>query len=334
MEDVKKILAINFGGIGDEILFLPTLNSLKKEFTNASITLALEPRSKGIKDLTDTIDDVFTVDIKSSKKFFETFKLIKFARQGNFDVVVSSGGNKLISIILFLTGIKRRYGYDTGALSRYLLTEAVPLNRNQYACDMYHDLITPLTNIKTYLPEIKVKPGEKEQGTILIHPGVSKMSLSKGIVKTIQPEIWAKVIDLFLENNKHIILAGGPDDDECIKQIVAKMKYKRHPNFLNYYGQTKNLVELAELIASADKFICSDSAPLHIAVALKTKTYVIFGPTDFKKLIPTSSLVVPILASDNCELQPCLWEKRLKTCDNQVCLDIKADKISEIILSL
>ena len=41
-----KILFITFGGLGDEILFLPTLISLKKEFPNDKITLALEQRSK------------------------------------------------------------------------------------------------------------------------------------------------------------------------------------------------------------------------------------------------------------------------------------------------
>ena len=45
MDKKKRILAINFGGIGDEIFFLPTLISLKKEFPNSEITLALEPRS-------------------------------------------------------------------------------------------------------------------------------------------------------------------------------------------------------------------------------------------------------------------------------------------------
>ena len=29
---IKRILAINFGGLGDEILFLPTLISLKKDY--------------------------------------------------------------------------------------------------------------------------------------------------------------------------------------------------------------------------------------------------------------------------------------------------------------
>ena len=51
MKKPKKILMINFGGIGDEILFLPAISSLKKEYPNAKITLVLEPRSKSVKDL-------------------------------------------------------------------------------------------------------------------------------------------------------------------------------------------------------------------------------------------------------------------------------------------
>ena len=66
---VKKILAVNFGGIGDEILFLPALWSLKKQYPEASITLALESRAMGIKDLTDIIDDVIPVDIKTGNKY-------------------------------------------------------------------------------------------------------------------------------------------------------------------------------------------------------------------------------------------------------------------------
>jgi len=58
-----KILLINFGGVGDEILFLPTIKSVKNSFPNASITLAVEPRSKSIKDLTDLIDEIIPCDI-------------------------------------------------------------------------------------------------------------------------------------------------------------------------------------------------------------------------------------------------------------------------------
>ena len=123
--------------------------------------MALEPRSKSVKDLTNVIDDLFLIDIKGKNKYFELLKLVLQARLEHFDMVVSSGGNKLISILLRMTGIKERYGYDTGALSRKLLTKAVPLNKNQYACAMYHDLVAPVTNFKTELPEINAEMQEK-----------------------------------------------------------------------------------------------------------------------------------------------------------------------------
>ena len=329
MAQNKKILAINFGGIGDEIFFLPTLISLKKEYPESEITLALEPRSKGIKDLTDVIDDLILIDAKGKNKYFEMIKLLVSARSNKFDMVISSGGNKLISILLFLTGIKERYGYYTGKLSNLLLTKAVPLNKDQYACSMYHDLIRTITLHDTQLPQINITKREIIANSVLIHPGVSKMSVQKKCIKTVPPKTWAKVIDLLVAEGKKVMLTGGPDDEDCIKEIMENV---RTQNFENFYGTTKNLVELAQLISSAEKFLCSDSAPLHIAVALGVKTYPIFGPTNDKTLIPQTPQVVPIKANDNCELKPCLWARRMTTCEKLDCLKITPSKIVETIL--
>ena len=329
----KNILAINFGGIGDEIFFLPALISLKKEFPDCNITLALEPRSKSVKDLTDIIDGLILVDIKGRKKYFELLKLIFLARFGKFDMVFSSGGNKFISILLWLTGITDRYGYDTGKLSQKLLTCAVQLNKNQYACDMYHDLVTPVTQHKTALPMVNIKPLEKVKNTVLIHPGVSTISVQKGCIKTIGADVWSQVVEKLVEAGKKVILAGGPDDENCINTILNTISCKESENFINYYGKTKSMKDLGELISSAEKFVCSDSAPLHVAVALKTKTYVIFGPTDDNKLIPRSDNVVAIKADDNCPLKPCLWERRMTTCEKLDCLKITAEDIVKKVLA-
>lgn len=325
---MKNILAINFGGIGDEIFFLPTLISLKKEYPDSKITLALEPRSKSVQDLTNIIDELFLIDVKGKNKYTELLKLILKARQGNFDIVISSGGNKLISLLLFLTGIKVRCGYNTGKISQILLTHAMQLNKNQYACKMYHDLIRNLTEYNTELPEINIERREKISNSVLIHPGVSKLSIQKNCIKTVPAETWAKVIDLLVAEGKKVRLVGGPDDKECIETILNNV---RTQNFENLYGTTKNLKELAELISSADKFLCSDSAPLHVAVALHTKTYVIFGPTDDKALIPQSELVIPIKANDKCELKPCLWARRQTTCEKLSCLKITAAQIASAV---
>lgn len=326
----KRILFINFGGIGDEILFLPSILSVKKQFPNAHISLALESRSKGISTLTNVIDETIEADIKSKNKFFELIKLLLKIHKGHYDIVVSSGANKFISILLYLTCIKKRYGYDTGILSKLLLTQAIPLNKNQYAVNMYHDLVTPITDFKTFLPELDIQKQEIKSNIVLIHPGVSKISVDKGMVKTISAVEWAKVIELLYNSGKKVKLIGGPDDKQCIdtiKEIVSPEKFE------NLYGSTKNLKELAELISASEKFLCSDSAPLHIAVGLGVKTYVIFGSTDDKKLIPQSDKVIPIKADCDCPLMPCLWERRQTTCEKLDCLKIPPEKIVTTILN-
>ena len=325
----KRILFINFGGLGDEILFLPTIQSVKKEFPNAEITLALEERSKGITTLTDVIDKTLFANIKGKSKYIELFKLLLKIWIGKYDIVFSSGSNKFISVFLFLTFVKEKYGYNTGKLSEILLTKAVKLNKNQYAIRMYHDLAKPITNIETELPFLSIQKKPLIKNSVLIHPGVSKISIQKGMIKTIPATEWAKVIEKLADSGKQVFLIGGPDDKECIDtitQIVPENKYT------NLYGTTKNLRELAELISSAEIFLCSDSAPLHIAVALGVKTFVIFGSTDDKKLIPQNSNVIPIKTSCSCSIQPCLWEHRQTTCESLDCLKFSASQIVKTVL--
>ncbi len=329
-EKMKKILFINFGGLGDEILFLPSIISVKKEYPDSEITLALEPRSKGILTLTNIIDNTLYADIKGRNKYFELLKLLIKIWTKNFDIVISSGSNKFISVFLFLTFIKHKYGYNSGKLSEYLLTKAIPLNKKQYAAKMYHNLVEQITTNKTELPQINIEKKDIIENSVLIHPGVSKLSVSKGMIKTINADIWAEVAEKLSDAGKQVILAGGPDDKEVIETILKKVPQDKIKNF---YGKTKNLKELAELISSSEIFLCSDSAPLHIAVALGIKTYVIFGSTDDKKLIPQNDKVTPIKADNcNCPIRPCLWEYRQKTCNSPECLNISSDYIVNKIL--
>ena len=194
---------------------------------------------------------------------------------------------------------------------------------------MYHDLAKSVTNISSELPELSIQKKPTTTNSVLIHPGVSKISIQKGMIKTITAEEWAKVIEELSNSGKQVFLIGGPDDKECIEkitQLVPAEKYK------NLYGTTKNLKDLAELISSTEIFVCSDSAPVHIAGALEIKTYVIFGSTDDKKLIPQNDNIIAIKADCNCPIQPCLWERRQTTCKELHCLKIPTEKIVNTIL--
>jgi ADP-heptose:LPS heptosyltransferase len=242
--DRMKILAINFGGIGDEILFLPTLQTIRDHAPNSSITLLLEPRSRSVTELTDLIDSVITFDIKKRPlSVGDLLDLLALIKEGAYDCVVSSGGSPMVSALLFLSGIRERIGYDSNRLAPLLLTQPVPLNKKQYAAAMYHDLatgflkqqrLTPLVVSShkldsSLIPKVSVKPDALERmraficdcglgserrsassRLILMHPGTSRLATEKGIFKTWPTDSWIDLLFLIGRENEK---KSGADKD-------------------------------------------------------------------------------------------------------------------------
>ena len=68
---LQRIALINFGGIGDAILFSPVINTVKAQFPNADLTLFLERRSATAGRLIDGLYEVRVVDIDHDKKSFK-----------------------------------------------------------------------------------------------------------------------------------------------------------------------------------------------------------------------------------------------------------------------
>jgi len=334
-KEYENILFINYGGIGDEILFLPTIKSVKNKYPNSKITLVLEKRANCIKDLTNLIDETINVDIKASgiKKYFNILKLIISLWNKKFDIVISSGKSPFVAIILFLTGIKERVGYNSK--TAFLLTKKTELNENQYAANMYHDLLKPLNITQYSNPEIIFEENFVQDNDlnnnqyIAIHPGVSKMSISKGIIKCPNINFWNNLIEGLLNKNQKVVLLGGKDDKDLIEQILKNNNIVNNSNFINYYNKTQNIAHMAYIMKNAKCVICVDSAPMHVAIALKAKTFAIFGPTNELKLIPKTDYIEVI--KNNAECRPCLWHKLNKNCNKSECLNIDYNLILDKI---
>ncbi len=316
LHKTNKILAVNFGGIGDEVLFLPTLKALRHAYPKAHITLLLEPRSRSIEQITNLIDATITFDIKKRPLYLaDITELVRLIQDGEYELVLSSGSSKMVSILLFLGGSNWRIGYDSGPLSRLLLTHPVKLNREQYASDMYHDLAVGLdssaarngsgTVPEIYIPQENMARMEeflRTSGTksgakkILLHPGTSKLAVEKGIIKTWEIEDWIALINkLERDPDCQPILAGGPDDTEIIKEIQAKLP--RDTKLISSAGKTKSLADLAALTKLCDILVCVDSAPMHIAVGARKPVVAMFGPTDEAKLLPVHPHFVAMRAA-------------------------------------
>lgn len=321
---MKNVLFINYGGIGDEILFLPCIQGFKKLYPDSKITLCTEKRAAGIKALCPLIDDIITVDIKAGgiKKYLNILRLIFYVWTKRFDTVISSGKSPFVSIILFLMGIRTKVGYKTR--TSFLLDREVELNENCYAGYMYFDLIKSFGEVEFELPKViydenyKLPDGLIENEFILIHPGVSLMSVRKNILKCPDVSFWISLIKELLNRGEKVALAGGPDDEETVLKILENDEIKNNSNFHSLFMKTKNLYEMAGLIKKSKEMICCDSAPLHLGVAVDAKIYVLFGPTNEDKLVPKSGNITVIKKDINC--RPCLWHKRAYNCAKSDCI--------------
>lgn len=322
----RRLLVINFGGIGDEILFLPTLKTIRRHFPNWHITLLLEPRSRSFEQLTDLIDETIVFDVKKRPLMVADVVELLGLMRGGYDVVVSSGGSKPVAVLLFMSGIPVRVGYDSGLHSQFMLTKPRPLDQTQYAGNMYHDLVSfmddevekakseggtvePLQTPKTLqVPEISVDAGSVERWReflkkaalntvasdatrfVLLHPGTSRLAVEKGIIKTWPTQNWIELIQKIAETpDVKVVLAGGPDDKDIVEEMlltISSLGGKVQDAVISTIGKTKNLADLAALTAACDVLVCVDSAPMHIGVALQKPVVALFGPTDESKLIP------------------------------------------------
>jgi ADP-heptose:LPS heptosyltransferase len=297
-----RILALVPGGIGDQILFFPTIDNLKGRYPEAEIDVVVEPRSTAAYRVSKSVDKVISFDFKDVNGPADWGNLLGILRDREYDVAMSLGRRFGVGFLLWLTGIPVRIGFDTG-ISKLFLSDPVTLNLDQYAAHMYHDLVKglgvtdPCPDLGVNVPKADIDWAEAEQqrlgikdsGYVLIHGGASKLSQKLGIDKIYPVLQWQQIIkDLQTRQpNIPVAIVKGPDDAEFIESFLAVC-----PD-LKVISPT-DIGKLAAMIAGANLMLCTNSAPMHLAVAVGTYTIALFGPSDPNKLLPKNGRSVAI----------------------------------------
>lgn len=291
-----KILNLVPGGIGDQILFFPTLKDLKKQYPNSIIDVIVEPRAKGAYRVCADVHEVLTFDYKDRNSMADYLNLLGIIRDREYDLALTLGQRWTVGFLLWLNGVPTRVGYQTP--KAWFISNPVPLKTEQYAAHMYHDLLQGI-GIKKPCPPLSIDipsgdldwaTAEKQkldlptQGYILIHGGSSQLAQSKGIDK-IYPAVKWQIVIQDIQRQKPdvpIVLVKGPEDGAWIGQMlktVSNLKVVSPPD----------VGKLAAIIKDARLMLCTDSAPMHLAIALSTPTIALFGPTSAQKLVPPDS---------------------------------------------
>jgi len=291
-----RILALIPGGIGDQILFFPTLQSLQEQYPKAVIDVMVEPRSKNAYRVCPYVKEVLVFDYKDRNGLADYLNLLGIIRDREYEVALTLGRSWAVGFLLWLNGIHTRVGYKSS--KSWFINYAVPLKTKQYAAYMYHDLVkgldiqAPCPPLSINVPKEDINWAESEQkrleiqdsGYVLIHGGSSTLAKTKGIDKIYPVPKWQRIVDDVQRKkpNLPIVLLNGPDDQEWtaeMLQICNNLKVISPPD----------IGKLAAFIAGANLMLCTDSAPMHLSVAVGTYTIALFGPTQADKLLPPKS---------------------------------------------
>ncbi|VAX38251.1 hypothetical protein MNBD_UNCLBAC01-2030 [hydrothermal vent metagenome] len=294
---IQNILVVMLGGIGNLILMVPALRQLRQNFPNKKITLLVgEPHVQEIIEADRLVDDVIFYDCQKRQSWSNVRAFIQAMRKEHFDLaLIASSTNPIKSgILTWLLGIPHRVGENISGKG-FLYTTKVDFQKG-----ITHETDGALNLLKAIgieltpevVPHISFFLDDEEMaGKFLAKCGVMRGTKVVGIhagsgykqlFKRWPKERFARLADqLVQEYDAKILLTGGPNEEETVKEIE---RFMQSP-VINAAGKL-TIRETAAVIKRCCLFISNDSGPAHIAVAVDTPLIALFGNTETWRIAP------------------------------------------------
>jgi heptosyltransferase-2 len=314
-----KVLVRVPNWIGDSILALPALETIKQNFPRAHLWVAAQDWVRALFASNNLVEGMIPLpesqDLKSLRSAAQRL------REEAFDTGILLTNSFVSALLFYLAKIPARWGYATDG-RRLLLTKSVrPKNKDVPRHQVYYylDLLSglglkPLSGrIHLSLPPEDKEAARKrllalglggDRPLVILSPGASY-----GPAKRWPAFRFAELAGLFQKNkNAEILIIGSAAEAEIAESICSSLKKK--PAVLA--GQT-TLPQLLGLISQASLFISNDSGPMHLANALRVPVVGIFGPTDPKVTGPfeqPSGVVRKDVPCRPCAYRKCPYDHR------------------------
>jgi len=300
-ENIKEILVIRTAYIGDVIMTLPILKPLKELYPDARITLLTSSSARDVLLNNPYVDAILTYDDfwfypKGFKEAVKDYlRFLKTLRSKTYDLIIEARADiRDILLLAYLSKSRYKVSYKVGG-GGYLLTHVVPFKEVKHRINYHLDIVKFLGG-KIDKIEWGMYLDSKEQNIadlLLSQEGVNCADFLVGIhpgsrkeLKAWFPDRFAKLADsIITEYGAQVIFTGSTEEKEFIGRIIVKMDHTA----VNLAGKT-DLRLLSGIIDKLDLFVCNDSAPLHVASAMKTPTVAIFGPSKSKETGPFGNI--------------------------------------------
>jgi len=297
--DIRSVLLIQLGDIGDVVLSFPCIRTLRDSFPEANIVVAVREKARELIEGCTWATGLISVnkekrslvqEIAYQKEFF--WRL----RRCRFDVAIDLRTGTRGALLAFLSGAPQRispYAFDGKVWRNRLFTHLVTFDEKpgRHMAEHYVSLLRACNlQVDNVVPEYDI-PRERQQmaATLLKKENVPP---DRPIVALLPFSLWrykewglgnyVPLINwLTSEYDVSVVIAGSLDESRRAEQIVRRCR----KNTFNMAGKT-SVGMLAGILKVCSLCIGVDTAGIHIAAAVGTPTVSIFGPSSFVDWAP------------------------------------------------
>jgi lipopolysaccharide heptosyltransferase II len=333
-----KVLIIKMTAVGDVVLSTAAFKAIRTKFPNARIYCLTSPQAGAIVEGCGHINEVIVSD-PQAKSFKAIWRKSKELRRYHFDKVVDLQNNRVSHLLSFLAVPKESYGYDNGKFA-FLLSKKIKNNVRNIPPVEHQFRVLKMLGID-YDPEYRLElcPSPKDEAHVQelldsewlsgpqVFVGLNISASGKWPTKNWPLDHMARLCDILGNKNIRVILTGEDKDRPLSRQLIARARAKP----ASFVGKT-SILQLAALIKRCRVYISPDSAPLHVAAAMRVPIIAFFGPTDARRHMPPADQSVILQKPMKCA--PCysgVCKIKTHACMNDILPEEVARKVFQFI---
>jgi ADP-heptose:LPS heptosyltransferase len=332
-----SVLMIRADRIGDQILFLPFLASLRKQMPFTQIHLAVPEDVAPIYRLWGEVDRLHTFrrDEGHRSAGYRNKLLGQMPKHFDWVILPTFNGEKLSYKLASRMEAKRKVGFAgefRGVKARHrcgyekIVGEKVSVpNPDIHELEKYRLLLQHL-GLKPEIDFPLIRTGREDRPQSADQKTANlRIILAVGTVNPIKEyPRWTEVVaSLNAKLNPEWVLVGGKGE-----KVPADLLQAMLPKARDLRGQT-SLEELSREILAADLFLGVDTGPAHLALALGKPAVVVLGGGDYGRFFPYGKSRV---VTHRMDCFHCHWECRY---DRALCLhDIPPDEVVREVLEI
>ncbi len=277
--NISRILLIRPGGIGDAVLLLPVIATIKRLRPQAALHILAERRNAGIFALAPEIEATYCYD--AAKDSIAVMR-------NRYDIILDTEQwHRLSAIVAKSLRAPMTIGFATNERKK-LFTHAVSYSHEDYEVHSFLRLMQPLVGPVSFAanqPFIALSNQLTEKAGSVLRALSDRRIVAIFAGASIRERKWGAdkfhaVAGMLSDQGHGIVVVGGKHDlteGETITEGV--------PRSLNLCGKL-SLAETAAVLSRSQLLITGDSGIMHIGHGLGMKIVALFGPGREKKWAP------------------------------------------------